>query len=135
MFAVMAVFGAALLLRGGNETIRANRGEGRDERWAMIDLRATAFAGLVVITAVIVGFMVEIANGRDGSPYGLLGAIAGIAYVVAFLVGALAILSFSGRRMRISTSLAARVRFRRRQLGDATEHEYRKRNDTSPDHA
>jgi hypothetical protein len=37
----------------------------------MIDLRATAFAWLVAI-----------ANGGDGSPYGQLGAVAGIAYIV-----------------------------------------------------
>jgi len=62
-------------------------GPGRDERWAAIDLRASAFAGLIVITAILGAWLWEIANGDDGSPYGQLGAIAGIAYivVVAFL--------------------------------------------------
>jgi presenilin-like A22 family membrane protease len=52
----------------------------------MIDLKATAMAGLAAITAIIVGFIVEIANGHNGSPYVVLGAIAGFAYIVAFLV-------------------------------------------------
>jgi len=86
MFGVMALFGAVLLLGGRSETIRAYRGDGRDERWAMIDLKATAMAGLAVMTAIIIGFIVEIANGRNGSPYVVLGAIAGIAYIVAFFV-------------------------------------------------
>ena len=86
-FGVMTAFGALLLFGGRSETVRGMRGDGRDERWAMIDQRATAFAGLVVITAVIVGFVIEIAHGRSGSPYGQLGAIAGIAYLVAFFIG------------------------------------------------
>ena len=63
------------------------RGDGRDERWAMIDLRATALAGLVLITAVIVTFLVEIARGHDGSPYTWLGALAGVTYLVGLLIG------------------------------------------------
>jgi hypothetical protein len=85
-FAVMAGFGALLLLGGRSETIRGMRGDGRDERWAMIDLRATALAGVVLITAVIVGFVVEIARGNDGSPYTWLGALAGITYLVGLLI-------------------------------------------------
>jgi hypothetical protein len=86
-FAVMAAAGALLLFGGRSEMIRGMRGDGRDERWAMIDLRATAFAGLVVITALIVGFFVRIAQGADPSPFSWLGALAGLAYLGAFLVG------------------------------------------------
>lgn len=43
-------------------------------------------AGLAAIAGIIIGFIVEIANGRNGSPYLVLGAIAGIAYIVAFFV-------------------------------------------------
>lgn len=53
----------------------------------MIDLRATALAGLAVIVAVIAGFFIEIAHGRSGSPYTVLGAIAGIVYLAAFFIG------------------------------------------------
>ena len=81
------VFIAALLFLGGrSETIRAIRGDGRDERWAHIDLAATALAGLVVITAIIVACIWEWAHGRDGSPFVLLGAIGGLSYIAALAV-------------------------------------------------
>ena len=83
---IMLAFGAVVLFGGRSETIRGLRGDGRDERIAMIDLRATAFAGLVVILAIIVGFMIEIGQGHDGSPYTLLGAIGGISYLLAIVV-------------------------------------------------
>jgi hypothetical protein len=50
-----------------------------------IDLRATAISGLAVIVAVIVGFLWEIAHGRSGQPYALLGAIAGLTYLLALV--------------------------------------------------
>jgi hypothetical protein len=80
---IMVGMAGLLLLGGRSETIRMARGDGRDERWALIDLRATAIAGNVLIGIVIGMFMYEIANGRDGNPYGLLGAIAGLVYLVA----------------------------------------------------
>ena len=80
---VLAVFGLVLMLLGGrSETIRGLT-TGRDERFAMIDLRATAVAGLVLITAVIVAWLVEIARGHSGNPYGWLGALGGLAYILA----------------------------------------------------
>ena len=81
--AILAGFGLFILLAGRSETIRGLRGDGRDERFAQIDLQATAASGLVLIVAVIVAFLVEIARGHDGSPYTWLGALAGVAYVVA----------------------------------------------------
>jgi hypothetical protein len=78
---------AALLFLGGrSETIRMIRGDGRDERWARIDLAATALAGLVVITAIIVACAWEWAHGRDGTPFVQLGAIAGVAYIAGLVV-------------------------------------------------
>jgi hypothetical protein len=62
------------------------RGDGRDERWAIIDLAATAITGLVIIAAIIVACLYEWSQGRDGSPYSQLGAIGGLTYVVAILV-------------------------------------------------
>jgi len=80
---VMAVFGLVLLLLGGrSETIRGLT-TGRDERFAQIDLRATAATGLVLITTVIVAWLVEIARGHSGEPYSWLGAIGGFAYIIA----------------------------------------------------
>ena len=48
-----------------------------------LDLRATAVAGLVVLLAALVGWLVETARGHSGSPYGWLLAIFGLAYLVA----------------------------------------------------
>lgn len=87
-FGVMAAV-AALFAFGASrsETLGGLGGPGRDERWAMIDLRASALAGFVLITVVIGAFLYEIANGQDGSPYSQLGAIAGVAYIVGLVIG------------------------------------------------
>ncbi|MGZ4381815.1 MAG: hypothetical protein ACXVZ3_10380 [Gaiellaceae bacterium] len=82
---IMAAFGALFLFGGRSETIRGLRGDGRDERFQRIDVNATAFAGFVLIVYVIVGFTVELPHGDDGSPYGLMGAAAGLAYVAAIV--------------------------------------------------
>jgi len=84
-FLVMAGFAALILFGGRSETIRGLRGDGRDERFKQIDVAATAITGMVVITAIIGAFLVEIARGHDGSPYAQLGAVAGVAYVVAIV--------------------------------------------------
>jgi hypothetical protein len=83
---IMVAFGAAVLLGGRSETVRGLRGDGRDERFAMLDLQATALAGLALIIAVIVAFIVEVARGHSGEPYDWLGAIAGLAYIAAVIV-------------------------------------------------
>ncbi len=83
--AIMVAFGAAILAGGRSETVRGLRGDGRDERFAMLDLKATALAGHVLIGVVIVAFLVEVARGHDGMPYAWLGAVAGIAYLAAIV--------------------------------------------------
>jgi len=83
---IMTAFGALVLLGGRSETIRGLRGDGRDERFRQIDIHATAIAGLAVIIAIIAAFVVELARGHDGSPYGWLGAVAGLSYLVAVIV-------------------------------------------------
>jgi hypothetical protein len=85
-FAILAGAGALFLLGGRSETIRGLRGDGRDERFRQMDIHATALAGLAIIVAVIVAFVVEIAHGEDGSPYSWLGAIGGLTYIVAIVV-------------------------------------------------
>ncbi len=82
-FAVMAALAALFLFGSRSETLRGLGGPGRDERWAMIDTRATAFAGAVLIAAVIALWLWEVAHGRDGNPYVPLGGVAGLAYVAA----------------------------------------------------
>jgi hypothetical protein len=84
--AIMTAFGALLLFGGRSETIRGLRGDGRDERFRQIDIHATALAGLAVISAVIIAFIVELARGHNGNPYSWLGAIGGITYLAAIVV-------------------------------------------------
>lgn len=80
---VLAAFGLFMLLAGHSETIRGLRGDGRDERFAQIDLRATALCGLVLIVALIVAWLVATARGQSGSPYDWLLAIGGLTYMLA----------------------------------------------------
>jgi hypothetical protein len=81
--AVMAAFGLFfLLLTGRSETIRGLT-TGRDERFAQIDLKATAVAGLALIITLIVAWLVQIARGHSGSPYYWLAAVGGLTYALA----------------------------------------------------
>ncbi len=81
--AIMTAFGAVILFGGRSETVRGLRGDGRDERFRQIDIHATALAGIVVLTTIIVAFIVEVARGHDGAPYSWLGAIGGLSYLLA----------------------------------------------------
>lgn len=84
--AIMLALSAGLVLAARrSETVRGLL-DHRDERISAMDLRATAFAGMVVIVLVIGAFVVEIARGEDGMPYAWLGAAGGIAYVLAVVV-------------------------------------------------
>jgi hypothetical protein len=86
--AVIIGFGLFVLLAGArSETIRGLRGDGRDERFRMFDAVASSFAGSVLIGVCVVLWMIEVARGQDGNPYGLLAAVGGFAYLagIAFL--------------------------------------------------
>ena len=85
-FAIVAGFGLLVLLGGRSETIRGLRGDGRDERFRRIDIHATALAGLAVVTAVIVAFLVEVARGHNGTPYTWLAALGGVTYLAAIII-------------------------------------------------
>ena len=82
--AILAAFGLViLLLTGRSETVRGLT-VGRDERFAQLDLRATAVSGMVVLLAALVAWLVATARGQSGSPYGWLLAVGGLAYLIAF---------------------------------------------------
>ena len=86
-FGIMAVLAIVFAFGSRWDAIRQLRADTQDERGAAIDLRATAFAGLVVICAVIVAFMIELAQGgADAGPYAVIGAIGGVSYVAALVV-------------------------------------------------
>lgn len=86
-FGVMALVAVVFAVgEKRSETLAGIGGSGRDERWALIDTRASAFTGLVLAIAVIGGWVYEITDGQDGSPYGQLAAIGGLAYVLAVAV-------------------------------------------------
>ena len=63
--------------------------DGRDEYWERMDVHASYLAGMATIGLIIGMCLWEWANGRSGTPYVQLGAIAGVAYVAA--LGALRI--------------------------------------------
>src|SRR5262245_54649901 len=68
-----------------NETIAGLSSPGRDERWEMINQRALAFAGTVLVVILIGGWVVELAKGNDGSPYSEIFGGGVIAYFIAAL--------------------------------------------------
>ncbi len=86
-FAVMAVAAAVFWFGGRSETLRGLGGPGRDERWSMIDLRATAFTGGALLVVLSGAWLWELAQGEDGDPYNQIMAIGGLSYIaaVAFL--------------------------------------------------
>ena len=82
-FAALVVFGALILFGSRSETVRGLRGDARDERFRTMDIHATAIAGVVLVSTLIVAWLVELARGHDGSPYGELLAVGGLAYLAA----------------------------------------------------
>lgn len=79
----MVVFAAVFVFGGRSETIRGLRGDGRDERFHAMDMRATLIAGTVVMIAVLVASIVSAVNGHNGAPYNWLAVLAGLTYVAS----------------------------------------------------
>src|SRR5690349_8701400 len=82
-FAVIAGIGVLSLVLGRSELVRASAATGRDEYWASLDRDASFLTGRVLVVLVIACCFWEWAHGRNGTPYSQLGAVAGLAYVVA----------------------------------------------------
>lgn len=83
--ALMLVAGAAFVVASRwSETVAALMSR-RDERINALDSAASLFAGLVVMLAALVMFMVSLARGDDGSPYAELCALGGVSYVAALV--------------------------------------------------
>ena len=88
-FGVLAAVAAVFWFGRRSDTLRGLGGPGRDERWSMIDLRATAMSGVIVLLALTGAWLWELAHGDDGAPYGRFLAVGGLSYIaaVAFLRG------------------------------------------------
>ena len=82
---MVGVAALLLLLAPRSETV-AGLLDRRDERINTIDRDATVVAGMTVIGAVLLGFVIEVARGQDGQPYSMLGAIGGVSYIAALVV-------------------------------------------------
>jgi hypothetical protein len=81
---VLVAFGLFVLIGGSrSETIRGLRGDGKDERFERMDIAATAVSGVVLISIVIVAWVIEVARGHSGNPFGWLSAVAGLSYIAA----------------------------------------------------
>jgi hypothetical protein len=86
MFAVMAVYGLALVLFGGrSETVGVLRGQPVDERLAGFSVVATAVAGIAAILVALGGFLWQIAHGESGAEYVLVATAGGLAYLGALV--------------------------------------------------
>lgn len=83
---VMVATGAVFVLLARRSETVAGLLDRRDERINRIDADASLAAGMVLMAVVLGAFVVEVARGQDGRPYSALGAVAGVAYVVALVV-------------------------------------------------
>jgi hypothetical protein len=83
---VMVALGAVFFFGRRSETLQGLGGPGRDERWERIDVHAAALTGLVLICVIIGAFLIDVAGGGDGNPYGLLAAVAGVTYIASVAI-------------------------------------------------
>jgi hypothetical protein len=84
-FGLLVAFAAFLYFGARNETIAGLTYPRRDERWEMINQRAMAFAGTIIVLALIGGWIVELVRGNDGSPYWEIFTGGTVAYFAAAL--------------------------------------------------
>jgi hypothetical protein len=79
------VFGYSLViavLQGRSETMSTLAGNPVDERWRLINDRATSFMALVGVAVSLGGFVLAEAAGRDALGFAVVAAAMGFAYLV-----------------------------------------------------
>jgi hypothetical protein len=88
--AILTGYGVVLaVFAGRSETVSLLRGDTVDERAGLIQLRATAFTGTVLVTVLVGGFLVQVARGAaDTGTWAALCAVGGVSFM-----GSLAVLS------------------------------------------
>lgn len=84
-FAIMLVVAAGSLVAGRYSETMKGLLDRRDERINALDRDATVAMGGVLMAAILVLGLIEIARGEDGSPYFELAALGAVAYLGALL--------------------------------------------------
>jgi hypothetical protein len=85
--AVMLAYGGLLIALSRRSEIAALlRGTGRDERRALIDLRASALALYAVIILTLAMTFIELAKGREPGPWAIVAAVGGAAYLAGIVI-------------------------------------------------
>jgi hypothetical protein len=85
IFYVVCCVGSYLWSRGHGDVAAIMRLSG-DERQRLIDVRATAIAGIASLAFCIGGAVVDLARGGTGNPWILICAVGGVTYAVAVAV-------------------------------------------------
>jgi high-affinity Fe2+/Pb2+ permease len=83
--ALMLAVGALFVVATRHSETARGLMDRRDERINAIDRDASLVAGMTVLLAVLVMFVVDIARGGSGSPYWQLGALGGLTYLLSLL--------------------------------------------------
>ena len=86
LLGIWSVLSIVVAIHRRDELRRGHLSTSRDERDAVIDLRAMAFAGVVMFAVAYGAFLVEQARGQDGDPYRLLVIVGFVAQVIAVVV-------------------------------------------------
>ncbi len=79
--AIFVVAAVGFYLAERSDSLRGFGGAGGDERFASIGLRSMANAGTAMAIAVVVAWIVELAQGDDGATYSWILAIGAVAYL------------------------------------------------------
>jgi hypothetical protein len=85
VFYLLSCVASYLWSRGRGDVAAIMRLSG-DERQRVIDIRATAVAGLATMVFCLGGAVVDLARGGDGTPWTLICGVGGAAYAVAVAV-------------------------------------------------
>ena len=85
IFYLLFCIGAYWWSRGTGDVAALLRLSG-DERQRLLDIKATATAGLVTLAFCLGGAIVDLARGGSGNPWALICAVGGVAYIASLAV-------------------------------------------------
>jgi hypothetical protein len=84
-FGLMVAYVAVLLVFRRSGTVRVISDQ-PDERYRALAARAERVAGLVLVLALLAGFVVEVARGHSGAPYTWFGFLYGVTFITSAAV-------------------------------------------------